>query len=173
LDIFDDESLEVLNKFSNQAPIAKYHGTIDRIEVFYHGYKEDMTTGLRSLADASDDLLAHTCKSTNTNELSGSVNSDYRVAGVPLALDKAEIKIYITVENTAGVGDKGVFGNQLKSVIGQVMDYGMFTESGEKIEAVFGYTSILKRIVDSPIIMGTTITLLKLIGKKAVEAYKQ
>lgn len=65
-----------------------------------------------------------------------------------------------------------MFASQLKSVFGEVMATPMHTESGEKIDAVFGYRSIAARIVTSSVLMGTTATLLKVISKKAVDIYK-
>ena len=169
---FNEEALLALRRFSNQAPLAKYHGTIDKIEVFYHGEKEDMSSSIRALADQSDKMLANICKSTNKPIVTGSVNAEYRVSGVPLILDRAEIKLYITVNNVFNAGDKGIFANQMKSVIGQIMDYDMYTESGERIEAVFGFKSIANRIVLSPVTIGTTTTLLKLIAKQATKIYR-
>jgi len=169
---FDDESLSVLQDLSKQTIKSKYEGTIDRIEVLYHGSKDDMSASIKSLADKSDRLLSSVCKSSNRPVITGQVNSDYRVNGVPLSLDKAEIKIYITIETNTGVGDKGVFANQMKSVFSEVLDYDMHTESGDKIDAIFGYKSIMARIVLSPFIIGTTTTLLKVIGKKACQIYR-
>lgn len=169
---FDEKSLAILRKLSNQAPKAKYEGTIDKIEVFYNGDKKDMTNSLRKLADYSDRVMAEECNATGKQVISGSVTEEYRVAGVSLGSDKAEIKIYITVRTLSGVGDKGVFANQMKSVFGEVMDYDMITESGERIDAVFGYNSILARVVNSPFIIGTTTTLLKKVAEKAVNIYE-
>lgn len=59
----------------------------------------------------------------------------------------------------------------MKSVNSEVMDYQLFTESGEPIDAVFGCRSIAARNVMSPYIIGTTTTLLKLIGQRAVRLY--
>lgn len=172
-DDFNEESLATLKKLSNQAPLAKYEGVIDRIEVFYHGDKEDMGNSLRVLADASDKILIQECKSTNRPIITGQVTDEYRVSGIPLGIDKAEIKIYITVETKAAVGDKGVFANQMKSVFGEVMDYSVITETGEEIDAIFGFKSILNRIVTSPFMIGTTTTLLDIIGKQAVKLYER
>lgn len=169
---FDEETLSMLQNLSNQAPKAKYNGIVDKIEVLYHGDKEDMSLSLKALVNKSDKILANTRKSTNLPIITGEVNSEYRVGGTPLGLDKAEIKIYITINTSTGVGDKGVYANQLKSVIGEVMDYEMKTESGDEIDAIFGYRSVAARIVTSPIIIGTTTSLLKVIAKKAVEIYK-
>lgn len=169
---FDEESLSVLKKLSNQAPVAKYDGIVDRIEVYYHGDKEDMSSSLLELTNTSDKLFSTRAKSSNNPSVSGRVNDDYLVAGNPLLLNKAEIKIYITVFNTPSVGDKVVFGNQMKSTFGAILNNEMHTESGDKVEAAFGYRSILARAVNSPLLIGTTTTLLKVITKKAVEMYR-
>ena len=46
------------------------------------------------------------------------------------------------------------------------------TESGEVLDGCFGAKSIDDRIVNSFLIMGTTNTLVRLIKKKAIEAYR-
>ena len=43
---------------------------------------------------------------------------------------------------------------------------------GDEIEAIFGYRSIEARIVLSPIVIGTTTTLLKIIGRNAAKLYR-
>lgn len=68
---------------------------------------------------------------------------------------------------------KLVVANQLKGTISEVMDYTMTTESGEEIDIGFGYRSVGARIVASTDLIGTTTTLLKVIGKKAVEIYNK
>lgn len=169
---FDEESLMLLSNLSKQAPKAKYSASVDKIEVFYHGNKEDMSSSLLQLVEKSDKVLADNCKSSGKPVITGRVDDDYSVSGVPLALDHAEIKIYLTINTQTGVGDKIIFGNQLKSVVGEIMDYEMRTESGEAIHAVFSNKGIASRIVLSSYIMGTTNTLLDVIAKKAVEAYR-
>ena len=59
----------------------------------------------------------------------------------------------------------------MKSVNSEVMDYQMFTEAGEPIDAVFGCRSIAARNVMSPYILGTTTTLLKLFAQRAVKLF--
>jgi len=169
---FDEESLSLLADLSKQSIKSKYDGVLDRIEVYYHGSKEDMSPSLRALADKSDQVLETICKSTNSPVVTGEVNDEYRVAGSRLSLDKAEIKLYITMDTISGTGDKLVFANQMKSVVGEVMDYDVKTESGERVDAIFGFRSIMARVVTSPIIIGTTTTLLKKVAEKAVKVYK-
>lgn len=171
-DLFDDDSLDTLQKLSNMTPKAKYRGVLDKIEVYYHGDKSDMSTGLKSLANASDRNLADISDATATKGYTGLVDSEYRVSGKPLMLDTAEIKFYITVDNGTGIGDKLVFGNQLKGTIGEVMDYEMTTESGLTIDAVFGGRSVDARIVMSPMLMGTTAALMKKVSLNVVNIYK-
>jgi hypothetical protein len=132
-----------------------------------------MSASLKTLADRSDRRRSAQNKAIGNPAITGAVNSDYRVEGVPLALNKAEVRFYITVETGTSNGDKLVFSNQLKSTIGEVMDYSMRTKDGEEIEAVFGFRSIAARIVSSASVIGTTNTLLKVLAKKAVEAYEK
>ena len=61
--------------------------------------------------------------------------------------------------------------NQMKSVIGEVMDYQVTTEQGDEIDMFFSYKNILARVVNSPILIGTTSSLLKVLGRKAVQLY--
>jgi hypothetical protein len=65
-----------------------------------------------------------------------------------------------------------VFGNQLKSIFGRIMSGRNETESGVAIDGIFGYLSISNRIVYSPELMGTTNSLLKVISKRVVQAYR-
>ena len=66
---------------------------------------------------------------------------------------------------------KGVFANQMKSVFGKVFNNDITTESGVEIGAIFGMRSIFNRIVNSPVLIGTTTTLLDKIGSKACDLY--
>lgn len=169
---FDAESLKVLKKISNQAPKAGYLGTISRIEVFYNGELSDMTESLRNLAKKSNNEMKSRFDVKGLKGVTGRVNDDYAIAGKPLTLNKAEIRIFIDRSTSAGVGDKGVFANQLKCTIGEVMDYKMYTSQGLEIDAVFSYKSISSRIVNSPMIVGTTISLLNVCADRMVKAYK-
>lgn len=67
---------------------------------------------------------------------------------------------------------KGVFANQMKTVFSKVIQDVITTESGVVVDAVFGGKSINARIVNNPVDIGTTNTLLEVIGRKAFEIYK-
>lgn len=170
--MLDEDTIYALTKFSKNAPKAKYRSIVDRIEVLYHGDKDDMSKSLRSLANQSDVELKSRAKSVGGVEHTGEVNSDYRVAGNPLALDTAEIKIYLTLSTNSGVADKLTFSGQLKSTISNVMTHSLTTENGVPVDATFGCNSLLARIVESGFIIGTTNTLLLEVGKQALAIYK-
>lgn len=170
--LFDETSLDTLRILSAQTPLAKANGVVEGIEVYYHGEKEDMSPSLRALANKADKALANRQKATGQKIFTGSVDESFRVEGDPLLLDTLVIKFYITSEVAAGEGDKGVFGNQMKTVFGKILTGDVKTESGVEIDAIFGQHSIDNRIVNSPAVIGTTNTLLKVAGMRAVKAYR-
>lgn len=172
-DIFDKESLDTLKLLGSQTPLAKSKGVITDIEIFYHGDKEDMSDSLLKLANEGDKRRKEKAKLLRTTVVTGSVDGGYRIDGNPLPLDSLLVKVYITSQVSAAVGDKFVFANQMKTVCGKVMPNPIVAEDGTEIDAEFGRISIMNRIVNSTDILGTTITLLEVIGKKAAEIYNK
>lgn len=170
--LFDEDTLNTLKNLSNQAPLAKTVGTIEKIEVFYHGDIEDMSSTLQTLSAYSDKEMRRQARSQNRTVFTGQVDESFRIDGEPLSLDSLVIRFYITGDVVASIGDKGVFANQLKTIFSEVMDYEVRTESGLKVDAIFGAQSIFNRIVNSAFVIGTTNTLLDVVGKKAAKIYR-
>lgn len=170
--VFDEDTVDTLKLLSAHTPKAKYKGKVERIEVYYYGDKEDMSESIRQLANQSDKELANRNKSIGKAKQTGRIDDSFRVEGDAIPLDSVAIKFYITSEIPMSCGDKGVFANQMKTVVGDVFENDIFTESGTRIDAIFGAKSISDRIVVSPFIIGTTTTLLKIIGQRAVAAYR-
>jgi hypothetical protein len=170
--LFNEQSIETLKTLSAQTPRAHVQGVVEKVEVFYHGDKEDMSESVRELCDWGDAQLRKQAQALGQKPNTGAVDGGFRIENNPLGLDNIAIKIYITSDVAAGVGDKGVFGNQLKTCFGEVMESPMTTEDGQIIDAVFGYRSLEARIVESPIIIGTTASLLQVIGEQAVAIYE-
>lgn len=169
--LFDEESMDVLKTMSTNAPAAKAVGKVERIEVFYHGDMEDMSESLQSIAKASDKVRVKRLKALGKKPTTGQVDGNVRIDKDPLDVDSMVIKVYITGEVTAGVGDKFVFANQMKSVCSGVMTGTNETESGVELDALFSYISINNRIVLSPEVIGTTTSLLKVMSKNVAKAY--
>lgn len=103
--LFDDDSLNTLRLLSNQTPTSKVKGIVEKIEVFYHGDKEDMSETLKTISSQFDRELSNRNKSIGGSSINGSVNGDLRVDGEPLSLDSMAVKIYITSDVPASVGD--------------------------------------------------------------------
>lgn len=171
-DLLDKETLDTLRVLSAQSPQSKVRGVVERIEVYYHGEHEDMNESLLELVNASDKAMIRRLKAAGKKVFTGSVDDSFRIEAEPLALDTAAIQVYITSDVPTGVGDKGVFANQMKTVIGRVFSDNVRTQSGVKIGAFFGAKSVDDRIVTSPYTIGTTTTLLNVIAKKAVAIYR-
>lgn len=170
--LFSEETLNTLRSLSGKAPTAKVSGTVDDIVVYYHGDVQDMTESLKELVSESDKRLRKKLSQAGKPVHSGSVDEGYRIEGEPLLLDMADIVIYITHDVPLGVADKAVFGLQLKTETSEVYSYPVRTVSGVKVDAIFGGKSVFDRIVGSAFEIGTTITLLKLFGKRAGAMYK-
>ena len=171
-DVFDDEAINTLSNLSSSTPLAKMTGVVDKIEVFYTGEIEDMSTSLQHLVEASDRDIRRTYKELGKKAVDGRVDVGFRVDGHPMALDEAVVRLYVTGPETFGEGDKLVFSNQLKSVTGEIMSDVNETESGIPLDAIFGYQSVANRITLSGELIGTTNSLLLEIGRRAVAAYR-
>lgn len=166
-----ESSIEMLQSLASLSPKAKVKGKIDKYEIRYNGELSDMSPSLRKLASYLDKELFEETKGTEVECSTGKVGSEYRVAGKNLNMDTLELKVYIRVRTTQAIGDKGVFANQMKSVISDVYTNTIMSESGERVDAVFSYKGMLNRIVTSPILIGTTNRLLKHVSKQVADIY--
>lgn len=168
----DEETLDTLRVLGAKTPQAKVKGKVERVEVYYNGDLEDMSDSLRTIAMTSDKRLVTANNSVGRKPYSGSVTDEFRIGTDPLLIDTACIRVYMSTKVSTGVGDKGVFGNQMKTVFGRVFNDNITTESGTPIDAVFGAKSVADRIVTSPYLIGTTTTLLLQAGKRVTKAYR-
>lgn len=170
--MFDEESIMALQALGAMTPKAKKNGVVERIEVFYNGDKDDMTESLKAVADAADRRLLKETRINGKKGYTGSVSSNYRYDAKPLEADSALIVVYITGNEDFGGGDKCLFANQMKSTVGSVMEVPPVSQfTNTEIDAVFGVRSIYARIVLSPMLIGTTTTLLKAVGKYIGKKY--
>ena len=114
----DDDTLDTLRVLGAQTPQAKIKGKVERIEIYYNGEIEDMSESLQTLAKTSDKRIAVRNTSIGRKAYTGSVTDEFRIGTDPLLMDTACIRVYMCAKVSAGVGDKGVFANQLKTVFG-------------------------------------------------------
>ena len=169
---FNEATIATLATIAQQSPTAKTVGKIEDIVVYYNGSKEDMSPSVRALANYGDKLLAYKAKSRGDTVFTGSTDESYRIDGDPLLPDQLCIEFYITQDVNAGIADKVVFANQMKSIICEVADYDIVTESGIKVDGFFGAYSIFKRIVNSAFALGTTNVLSEIGAREALKIFK-
>lgn len=160
----DPEVIDTLSALARTSPRAKTDGIVGRIEVLYNGDLEDMTPTLREIAMAADRYRAKRSRVLKRGVLTGQMRD--------LEIDTMVIKVFIDAPLGAADGDKAVFGNQMKTVIGRVFTGKHETLSGLPIDAIFSYSSPNNRIVRSPDIIGTTCVLLRLATERAVRKYR-
>lgn len=161
MDVLEGDLKDSLLALSNNVPKADYTGTIDRVEVYYHGEMSDMSPSLKAITDASNKELASRHRSSGQTVLPGKVTGDYRVNGNSLELNTAEIRIYLLVNDMATNSDKIVVANQLKTTIGEV-ESPTYTESGLPIDCKFSRIAVDARIVgsfDEIAVLGTCLNL--------------
>lgn len=171
--LFDEASIDTLRLLAANNPKAKVKGIVEKVEVFYNGDFDDMSPTLQELTQDSDRNRKRLARDLKISYTSGRVDGAMNVEGKSLQPDTAVIRVYITSGRRASVGDKFVFGNQLKTICGRVMVGINETAAGEPLDAIFGYLSLSDRIVRSPEIMGTTNKLMQLITKQAIAAYRK
>lgn len=169
--LFSDEDLETLRKMGSAAPLAGAVGEVSKIEVFYHGDPDDMSDSLLELVTAHDKQRRKVAKRLGKPVVTGQVDQSLRIDGNGLELDHVAIKVYITHREGMGVGDKAVFCNQMKTVVGHRLSGINETKSGARINAIFGAKSVMDRIVSSALLIGMSISVQRAIGEKAAEMW--
>lgn len=168
------KSIETLRMKEADTPRAKVEGTVENIEVIYNGELVDMSDSLRALAERSDRRLAAERRAIGEPVITGQVSpgSSYRVGRQMLTPGVCLVRIYITHTVGYSNGDKAVFGNQLKTVNGDIMDKPMVTESGVQVDGRFGSLAVGARIVWSAMDLGTTSRLMARVDEMVVDAYR-
>jgi len=161
----DNKALDILQGLKKLSPKANYEGTVSKVSVRYNCDFSDLSPSIKKLAKISDDLL------TESEETTGKVTSGYNIKGIPLLDNEVEIKYYIKMNDSMGIGDKAVIGNQLKFTIGEVFDDEIISLDGTVIDCLFSTMSIEARIVNSPGLIGTSSKLLEVVTNNAVDMY--
>ena len=161
----DDKALDILQGLKMLSPKANYEGTVSKISVRYNCEFSDLSPSIKKLAKVSDDLLMESEKVT------GKVTSGYNIKGIPLLDNEVEIKYYIKMNDSMGIGDKAVLGNQLKFTVGEVFDDEVTSLDGTVIDFLFSTMSIEARIVNSPGLIGTSSKLLEVVTNNAIDMY--
>lgn len=168
---YNRDAIDALDALNTLTPKAKYEGVIERIEVMYTGELENMSQSLQEIVTQADSKLYRKNRKLKNPVQSAKISPTYAIDGVDVGEDQVVITYYITENVGASVGDKLVFGNQMKSIISNVTDKPYIAEDGTVIDITFSRQSIANRIVNSMDMIGTSNTVLALIEKEMIEAY--
>lgn len=163
----DDDTLEMiqeLNRNIKKAPIA---GKISKIDAYYGCPTTDMHPTLGELVKSIErkKLAMHKFSKGTDAEydypLVGPLPKNERFKNVDFNDRTVVLIFYITEEVGTGIGDKLVYDSSLKSVVSDVIDEPMITPSGVEVDAVFSGSGINRRIITSPLIVGTVQRVLE------------
>jgi hypothetical protein len=168
---YNQDALDALDALNTLTPKAKYEGVIERIEVMYTGQLDDMSPSLQEIVTKYDSKLYRLNKKLGIPVLAAKIDPNYSIENVDVGENQVVVTFYITEEVGAGIGDKLVFGNQMKSIISNVVEKPYIAEDGTVVDITFSRQSIANRIVNSMDLIGTSNTVLALIEKEAIELY--
>lgn len=151
-----DESLSGLDKFSISSPKAKFIGDVSKIEVYYIGKKDEMSDSLKDVVSKYDKVRKRQNERLNNGDSpTGEILEQKALfGGSELTAGHVAIIVYIDSDLSAGIGDKGVIGSQLKTIFGKIIDPATRTASGTPVDVIFSMRSVMDRIVLSSEIQG-------------------
>lgn len=153
--------LESLQEVKNNYAYAEKSGTLDYIEAYYNCTKSELSQSFQDLIDDK-----------NLVRVSKQVSNQYSVNGKPLAKGEIQLIFFISSKQLAGGGEKIVLANQLKSIIGDVVTYSMYTlDSKIETDMFFGKLSVENRVVNSAYTMGTNNLVLYMLGKEVAKLW--
>lgn len=168
---YNQDALDALDALNTLTPKAKYEGVIERIEVMYTGELDDMSPSLQEIVTKYDSKLYRLNKKLGIPVLAAKIDPNYSIENVDVGENQVVVTFYITEEVGAGIGDKLVFGNQMKSIISNVVEKPYIAEDGTVVDITFSRQSVANRIVNSIDLIGTSNTVLSLIEKEAIELW--
>lgn len=167
--------IQNMNKLKSRAPVS---GTIVKIDAYYGGPIAEMHPTLASIVKSISNYK------NARNKFSKNTDAEYdNPASVPLpkgekyklvdfTTSTVLLQFYIRHEVNAGVGDKLVYDSSLKSVVSEVFENPLKTESGVEIDAVFGANGINRRTITSPLIVGTLQRVLEKLEKDVIDEWE-
>ncbi len=174
----DDKAIAYLEKLNKTAPKAKSKGVISNVRVLYSCDKSDMSPEMRTMVNTftkeKEAIGKYAASSVNQYLFSGSSqvpeNSKYK--GTTVDLDTVIFEYLIKERFDNATGDKIVIDSSLKTVTCKTLADPPVTASGKKIDCVFSLASVYNRIVNSPILVGLSESILNTLEEKIRDLYK-
>jgi len=165
------ESGNTLQDLTRQAPRTEYSGTIHKIEVLYNGKISDMSKNLQDITRKSDKTRIKQAKERGKKGYTGETFGELRMQGKVIGSDELVVSIYIKSANILNIGDKFVFGSQLKATLGRVFQEPIRTKDGRPAYGMFSWKAASARMAPSAFTTSVANTLLRYIPKYLVNKY--
>lgn len=168
---YSSDALDALDALNTLTPKAKYDGVVEKIEVMYTGELDEMSQSVQEIVTEADAKLYRENRKLGIPVQSAKIDPNYSIKGRDVGTDTIVLVYYITTVFGASVGDKLVLGNQMKTIISNVVAEPYVTEDGTVVDIAFSRQGIDNRIVNSFDLQGTSNTVLALIEKEMINAY--
>jgi hypothetical protein len=150
--------LDLMAKLSRQTPTAGYTGTVSKLRILYACDRNELSDSLKSILkvyekeERQQNAALSAIPGSKISERPGYVAPGTYYKGIEFTEDTVLLEYMIQETLTAEAGDKLCFGNANKAIISHVSEESHYTESGVPVGALFSLTSIINRIVKSPLL---------------------
>lgn len=171
------ENLDLMEKLNRQTPGAGYTGVVRKIGILYGCDREKLSESLKTILKTYEREVRQNFVALNSNpslkppERPGFVPAGTKYKGIDF--DANTVVLEFMIEETLGMafGDKLVVANANKSIVSHVNDKPHYSESGIPVDMLFSTTSIINRIVSSPLTIGMTERNLMELKKQTLAMY--
>lgn len=167
-----EASLNTLSQVKGKVHKANTSGFITRMEVYYRGEFEELSDELKKTVELIEKRNLKIAKESGQKFFPGKVDTSFRRKGTPLEPHQVVVRYFVTHDMGIQRGDKATFSLQLKSIFSAIMQGRNMTVGGIKLDGIFGTSSVLDRMVNSPYHNGMASMLLRVMSKHVVEVYK-
>ncbi len=171
------DNLDLMEKLNRQTPPADYTGEIVKIRLLYGCDRQELSPSLLNILKTYEKELKDQFKAMNTDmgvkppEKPGWVAPGTRYAGIEFTADTVVLEYMIQETLNMAEGDKLVISNAAKSIVSHVSEKQHYSESGLPIDMLFSTTSIVNRIISSPLSVGITERVMQKLKEKVVNIY--
>lgn len=171
------DNLDLMEKLNRQTPPADYTGHIVKIRLLYGCDRSELSPSLLNILKTYEKELKDQFKAMNTDmsvkppEKPGWVAPGTRYAGIEFTKDTVVLEYMIQETLSMAEGDKLVISNAAKSIVSHVSEKQHYSESGLPIDMLFSTTSIVNRIISSPLSVGITERVMQKLKEKVVSIY--
>lgn len=174
----DDETAVLLGDVNRQTPKAKFTGRIVKLDAFYLGSTEGMSSSVKNLVNyvnREKSKKHQQAKNTVTEEqfpANTDIKQSTRIGTIVLDEDTVIIRFYIQQDTACGSGDKVELDSSLKSVCSGTDPDGWLTEDGSvKCDMLFSQLSAHKRLISSPTLTGIANRVLEKVERDVISQY--